>query len=116
MIDYISRGRLISGCVRGGGVESLAYEEAQKNYQLVIGTPTQVIEKLRYVPVSYWASGICICGRMTATSATRTRCTVSSFWAKKCYRPCVLPKSLDRTTCLRERLGRRLCPGRLGGE
>lgn len=29
--------------------DSLAYEEAQKNYQLVVGTPTQVIEKLRYV-------------------------------------------------------------------
>ena len=29
--------------------DSLAYEEAQKNYQVVIGTPDQVIEKLRYV-------------------------------------------------------------------
>jgi alkanesulfonate monooxygenase SsuD/methylene tetrahydromethanopterin reductase-like flavin-dependent oxidoreductase (luciferase family) len=29
--------------------DSLAYEEAQKNYQLVVGTPDQVIEKLRYV-------------------------------------------------------------------
>ncbi len=29
--------------------DSLAYAEAQKNYQLVVGTPDQVIEKLRYV-------------------------------------------------------------------
>jgi alkanesulfonate monooxygenase SsuD/methylene tetrahydromethanopterin reductase-like flavin-dependent oxidoreductase (luciferase family) len=29
--------------------DSLAYEEAQKNYQLVVGTPDTVIEKLRYV-------------------------------------------------------------------
>ena len=29
--------------------DSLAYEEAQRNYQLVVGTPDQVIEKLRYV-------------------------------------------------------------------
>lgn len=29
--------------------DALAYEEAQKNYQLVVGTPDQVIEKLRYV-------------------------------------------------------------------
>ena len=29
--------------------DSLAYEEAQRNYQVVIGTPDQVIEKLRYV-------------------------------------------------------------------
>jgi alkanesulfonate monooxygenase SsuD/methylene tetrahydromethanopterin reductase-like flavin-dependent oxidoreductase (luciferase family) len=29
--------------------DNLAYEEAQKNYQLVVGTPETVTEKLRYV-------------------------------------------------------------------
>ena len=29
--------------------DNQAYQEAQDNYQLVLGTPDQVIEKLRYV-------------------------------------------------------------------
>src|SRR4029450_5191487 len=29
--------------------DSQAYQEAQDNYQVVVGTPSQVIEKLRYV-------------------------------------------------------------------
>ena len=44
--------------------DALAYEEAQKNYQLVVGTPDQVIEKLRYVR-NLLGVGHCFCGHMT---------------------------------------------------
>jgi len=40
--------------------DRLAYEEAQKNYQLVIGMPTQVIEKLRYVRELLGVGHLCL--------------------------------------------------------
>jgi alkanesulfonate monooxygenase SsuD/methylene tetrahydromethanopterin reductase-like flavin-dependent oxidoreductase (luciferase family) len=40
--------------------DSLAYEEAQRNYQLVIGTPEQVSQKLRYVRDLLGAGHMCL--------------------------------------------------------
>ena len=47
--------------------DSLAYEEAQRNYQLVVGTPDQVIEEAAATSATCWALATCSCGRMMAT-------------------------------------------------
>jgi alkanesulfonate monooxygenase SsuD/methylene tetrahydromethanopterin reductase-like flavin-dependent oxidoreductase (luciferase family) len=54
--------------------DSQAYQEAQDNYQLILGTPNQVIEKMRYVRDLLGLGHICLWahdGRMTHDDTVR---------------------------------------------
>ena len=54
--------------------DSQAYQEAQDNYQLILGTPDQVIEKMRYVRDLLGLGHICLWahdGRMTHEDTVR---------------------------------------------
>jgi alkanesulfonate monooxygenase SsuD/methylene tetrahydromethanopterin reductase-like flavin-dependent oxidoreductase (luciferase family) len=54
--------------------DSQAYQEAQDNYQLILGTPNQVIEKMRYVRDLLGLGHICLWahdGRMTHEDTVR---------------------------------------------
>jgi len=54
--------------------DSQAYQEAQNNYQVVVGTPSQVIEKLRYVRDVLGVGHMCLWaqdGYMSAADSVR---------------------------------------------